>query len=508
MLLQTSKKSEEDNEDVGLPIPTSFISNGEFWPIPQTDKQRTIERLIYEMATERAHKLGWSRRSFLSSAAGMATALMAINIVSGCGDGNGNGQGGFAVDDCATRDPEAARERFDADFFIMDVQTHPADLDAPVDTNQGLQAFFKAFRICQPGVTKPDCHPGEIGELSRANYLKEIFLDSETAIAIMSGLPAPAASLQLIGNAAMAQTRDLGNELGASERMLTQGMLTPNFPSGNDAKTNISDMEWMVKELGIRALKTYTGAGAGPNYPSSQLNVWGDIKPWRLDDEQVSYPMLMEAERLGINIVNTHKGLPLGIFDPEFIHPRDVPKAARDWPNMKFVLYHSAGGLLLDWVAIKKNEIPTLTNVYYELGAVFAGAVIGGVDNVAELLGELLLAFGPDRIIWGTDSIWYGTPQWQINALKTFQMPERLMEERGYPEITDEIRAKIVGLNAAKLYDIDVDAVRCTLPSDMLAQAKAAYPDVARPSLWQYVVSRPAASSSSSRLPAKPAGCR
>ena len=70
--------------------------------------------------------------------------------------------------------------------------------------------------------------------------------------------------------------------------MLTQGMLTPNFPPGNDAKTNISDMEWMVKELGIRALKTYTGAGAGPNYPSSQLNVWGDITPWRLDDEQVA----------------------------------------------------------------------------------------------------------------------------------------------------------------------------------------------------------------------------
>ena len=114
---------------------------------------------------------------------------MAINIVSGCGDGNGNGQGGFAVDDCATRDPEAARERFDADFFIMDVQTHHADLDGPVGTNPGLQAFFKAFRICQPGVTKPDCHPGEIGELSRANYLKEIFLDSETAIAIMSGSP-------------------------------------------------------------------------------------------------------------------------------------------------------------------------------------------------------------------------------------------------------------------------------------------------------------------------------
>ena len=486
MLLQTSKKTEDDDGEVGLPLPTQFISNGEFWPVPQTDRQRAIERLIHEMADERARKLAWSRRKFLGSAAGMATALMAINIVSGCGDGGDGGEGGFAVDDCATRDPAAARERFKADFFIMDVQTHHADLDGPVGTNPGLQAFFKSFRICQPRVMTSDCHRGDIQELSRANYIKEVFLDSETAIAIMSGLPAPNAALQLIGNAAMAATRDLGNELGASQRMLTQGMVTPNFPDGNDARTNVSDMEWMVKELGIRAIKTYTGAGAGPNYPADALNPWGPVAPWWLDDERVSYPMLAEAERLKINIVNTHKGLRLGIFDPDYIHPRDVPKVARDWPNMNFVIYHSAGEYLDDLVALKTNQFPDLTNVYSELGAIFAGAVTNGVDAVAHLLGKLINAFGADHVIWGTDSIWYGTPQWQIDALKTFRMPPQMIEEFGYPEITDDMRAKIFGRNAARLYKINVDEVRCTVPSDKLAQAKAAYPDVAQPSLHQY----------------------
>src|SRR5262245_54031767 len=202
MLLQTSKKTDDDDQLIGLPIPTQFISNGEFWPFPQTAKQKTVERLIIEMTDERARKLGWSRRRFLSSAAGMATALMAINIVSGCGDGD-NGSGGFAVDDCATRDPAAARERFSADFFIMDVQTHHVDLDGAAGDNPALGDFFSAFRICQPGVTKPDCNRGELQELSRANYIKEVFLDSETAIAMMSGIPAPAAALQAIGNAAM-----------------------------------------------------------------------------------------------------------------------------------------------------------------------------------------------------------------------------------------------------------------------------------------------------------------
>jgi predicted TIM-barrel fold metal-dependent hydrolase len=473
MLVRTDKKSEDDQEACDLPIPTQFISNGEFYPFPQTPQQRTVERLINEMADERARKLGWSRRRFLQSACGTATALAALNIVSGCTETEG-----FAVADCATIDENAARETFKKEYFIVDVQTHHADLEGPIGTNEGLQNFFRAFRICQPGVTKPDCNRGVIAELSRANYIKEVLLDSETAVAMMSGIPAPTASTQLIGNAAMAATRDLGNEMGASQRMLTQGMLTPNFPAGVDTRTSIEDMDWMVNELGIVALKTYTGAGGG---------LFGSYLPWWLDDEEVAYPMYEKALSLGINVVNTHKGLRLGIFDAEHIHPRDVPKAVMDWPDMNFVIYHSAGEFLDDLVALKTEQIPNHTNINSELGAIFAGSVTQGVDAVGHLLGKLLNSFGPDHIIWGTDSIWYGTPQWQIDALKTFQMPQRLMDEFGYPEVTDEIKAKIFGLNAARLYNLDVEALRCTvLPADGIAKARAAYPEVAQRSLKTY----------------------
>src|SRR5262249_57182033 len=91
-----------------------------------------------------------------------------------------------------------------------------------------------------------------------------------------------------------------------------------------------------------------------------------------------------------------------------------------------------------------------------------------------------------DHVLWGTDSIWYGSPQWQIEALKTFRMPESMMEEFGYPEITSDMKAKIFGLNASRLYDIDVDAVRCVPPEDKLGQIKAQYAHVADPSLRTY----------------------
>lgn len=480
MLLRTNRKTQDDEAyDGGLPIPTQLVSNSEYYPIPQTPRQRRIEELVRRMADERAHALGWSRRRFLSSACGTATALMALNIASGCSDSSSDG--GFAVTDCATRDPEAARELFQADYFIVDVQTHHADLDGAIAQNPALAAFFEGFRICAPEtIASGDCHPGTLEELSRANYLKEIFLDSETAVAMMSGIPAPNASLQLISNDAMAATRDLGNQLGASQRMLTQGMLTPNFPASADTGTTIGDMERLVRDLGIRALKTYTGAGYGLFGP--------DVAPWWLDDENVAYPMYEEALRLGIDIVNCHKGLRLGIFDPEHIHPRDVPKAARDWPQIRFGIYHSGFEFLDELCRLKREEIPEATNVYPELGAIFASRVLSddGIDAIGHLLGKLVTNFGADHILWGTDSIWYGTPQWQIDALKTFRMPQRLMDEFGYPEITEEMKAQIFGRNAAGLYGIDPGEVRCTLPSDRLAQMKANYDQIATPSLRTY----------------------
>jgi predicted TIM-barrel fold metal-dependent hydrolase len=483
MLLRTSNKSIEEAAEGGLsPLPTQIVSNGEYWPLPQSPKQRSVERLFNEMADERARKLGWSRRRFLGSACGTATALMAMNIIHGCGGDNG----GFAVDDGTTRDPDAACERLRADFFVMDVQTHHVDLEGAA-RNPAVANFFSSYRFCSPAtIADGSCHPGVLAELSQANFLKEVFLDSETAVAIMSGIPAPSRAVQALSNEAMAGTRDRANELGASQRMLTQGMLTPNFPRGNTAGTNIEDMQHLVEDLGIVALKTYTGAGAGPNFTG--FNPWGNIQPWWLDDEAVSYPMLQEAERLGIRVINTHKGFRLGIFDPDYIHPRDVPKAARDWPQMNFVIYHSAGEYLDDLVELKRTQLPEATNVYAELGSIFAQRVLadGFPDSLGHLLGKLVNAFGSDHILWGTDAIWWGSPQWQIDALKTFRMPQRLMDEYGYPQITDAIKAQIFGGNAARLYGVDVNAVRCPLPGDMIAQAKAAYPEVAQPSLRTY----------------------
>jgi hypothetical protein len=74
------------------------------------------------------------------------------------------------------------------------------------------------------------------------------------------------------------------------------------------------------------------------------------------------------------------------------------------------------------------------------------------------MLGQLLKYWGPDRIVFGSDSLWYGAPQWQIEALWRFQIPEALATKYGYPRLDESARRKILGLNSARLYRLDTHA--------------------------------------------------
>jgi amidohydrolase family protein len=93
-------------------------------------------------------------------------------------------------------------------------------------------------------------------------------------------------------------------------------------------------------------------------------------------------------------------------------------------------------------------------NVYAEIGTTFASTVITFPKVCAHILGQLLKFMGEDRIVFGSDSVWYGSPQWQIEALWRFQIPEEMCRLYGYPRLTPQIKRKILGLNSARLYGL------------------------------------------------------
>jgi hypothetical protein len=110
-----------------------------------------------------------------------------------------------------------------------------------------------------------------------------------------------------------------------------------------------------------------------------------------------------------------------------------------------------------------------------ELGSTFGQLVSTHPSICAHLLGQILQAFGVDHVLWGTDSIWYGTPQWQIEAFRRFQIPAELVDHYRYQPLTKRMKDQIFGMNAARVFGIDVNAKRTDLPSDVLSRIRMSY---------------------------------
>jgi predicted TIM-barrel fold metal-dependent hydrolase len=468
--------------DCPLPIPSRIASNEEFIPPAQTAEQRQYEARLKDISDHAARKQGMDRRTFLRTGSGMAAALVALNEVFGpCYD----------VSAAEVQDQEAFRERWPKNQFIFDVQTHHVDVARRwyENTTQG-QITTTFFRLLRP---QAKTLQESLDLLNRAHYVKEVFGDSDTVMAIISGVPTREWNRNPLPPDQMAATRDYVNNLANSQRVLAHGLLRPNLGA-----SELQEMERQVKELRISAWKCYTGAELGE-------------RAWMLDDEKIAYPCWERTAKLGIRNVCVHKGLPLGTFNERACTPGDVEKAARDWPNLNFIIYHSGyrgTGLLargtgervqdppkandpqeIPWISdiIRiLRRFPRLRNVYFELGSTFQQLSASNPVRCLHMLGQMIQVAGADHILWGTDSIWGGSPQSQIERLRRLRMTDELMERYKYPQLTDEIKNQIFGLNAARLFGVNVDAQRNAIQADRLTQLRREYQQTPAPSNTQY----------------------
>jgi predicted TIM-barrel fold metal-dependent hydrolase len=379
-----------------VPLPTRLVSNEEFPPLPQTTAQREVEERILTAAGRLGPWLGLSRRDFLRTSGGMATALLAMNAVFGRF---------FDVTEIEAAEPAAFQERRGEPFFIFDVQLHYVGVGYDPDnaeaqrpgavTKEGLLGLRQQSRRLNPQLASDR---GTLTDLSWANFVKEVFLDSETAIGLISTPPGPYPQEAVVPPKEMTHIRDEINRITQSRRMLAHGLVTPQL-----GQADLEFMEMQAATLKVDAWKAYTGAAPK-----------GFEHGWFLDDEQVAYPMLEKARALGVRRLCVHKGLPLGPV-ADYNHPRDLIKAAKDFPDIDFLVYHA--GLLgvaeaqasgnIPWTtelcAMKKQE-PSLTNIYMELGSTFGQLVTTNPTACAHLLGQVIEAFGADHVLWGTQT--------------------------------------------------------------------------------------------------------
>jgi hypothetical protein len=450
-----------------IPLPTRLVSNEEFPPLPPTTAQREVEHRILVEAGRLAPRLGLGRRDFLRTSGGLATSFLAMNAVFGRF---------FDVLPVEAADPAAVKERAGDPVFIFDVQLHyisaeydPSNAEAGRKGAVSKGALLGLRRSARRLNPKLESDRGTLADLSWKNFVKEVFLDSDTAIGLISTPPGPYPQEAVVPPREMTHFRDEINRVTQSRRMLAHGLVSPQL-----GQTDLDFMDQQAGALKIDAWKAYTGAAAK-----------GFDRGWFLDDEKVAYPMLERARKLGVKRFCVHKGLPLGPV-ADYNHPRDVIKAAKDFPDIDFLVYHS--GLLsvsapkptgeVPWTSelcqMKKKE-PGIRNIHMELGSTFGQLVTTNPTACAHLLGQLVDAFGADHVLWGTDSIWYGTPQWQIEAFRRFEIPDALIDKHKYAPLTRRTKEQIFGLNAARLFGVDVNAKRHEIPKDYLSRMKMAY---------------------------------
>jgi predicted TIM-barrel fold metal-dependent hydrolase len=438
------------------PIPVQSVSSDEFMPAPQTPRQREFEARVKAIGTELSARFGMSRRAFFKSASGMAAAFLAMNDTYGPL---------FGVSRAEAQTPELANERAKrlSGQFIMDMHTHFLRDDTKIQTfvNQRMAVGKAGWNPAL--VDKPQT----IDDLKFANYLKEIYLDSDTKVACISGSPSEVPGDWFLTNEMKAKARATINAISGSKRSMSHAIFTPGYPGW------LEQIDHAIADLKPDSMKGYT-IGDNTNKNLSK-------HPWRMDDEKLVYPAYEKFLKAGIRNVCVHKGLFPPSIEQQFPHllaysdVRDVGKAAKDWPQLNFIIYHGgyryAGGGRpqdawgqfetsgrIDWVT-DLAEIPGkfgVNNVYADVGQLFAQSTIAEPRLSAVMVGQLVKGMGFDHVVWGSDAIWTGAPQWQIEALRRLEIPEEIQKKYGYPALGDAdgpLKNAIFGGNNARLYN-------------------------------------------------------
>lgn len=456
------------------PVPTTMISNGEFNPLPQSEKQKKVEARIKQMADEYGAKQGLNRREFLRTGSGMAVAFLAMNEVFG-------NLFNVNVAEAAEADAAAAYKVAMQGQFIFDVQNHFMHDGFSQEGILGLAQYAKEH--WNPDLVDLD----KIGIYKFENYVRQVFFNSDTSVALLSGAPFDDESWEFLTNDAIKEAVNMVNKVAGSRRMLGHAVVTP----GQDG--------WMDKvDHAIETLKPDSWKMYTIGDPLSAATKY----PWRLDDEELVYPFYEKAVKSGINTICIHKGLMPADYEKSWANvwqyntPWDIPKAAKDWPQINFIIYHGGLRAFLEspdadlakfedsgeilW-ASELARIPEehgVSNVYAEMGTSFANSATANPRFAAAVVGTWIKGMGADHVVWGTDSVLYGSPQWQIEAFRRLEIPEDMQKKHGFAPLgaaNGFIKNQIFGYNSAQIYNLDLHADYSPLPMDKFAEMKREY---------------------------------
>jgi hypothetical protein len=308
----------------------------------------------------------------------------------------------------------------------------------------------------------------------------------------LPGRDAEACGLPL-SNESNVASRDHINGLVNSQRVVSHCQVMAQDADGVEGQLRVMEQ---MREFDIVAWKLYPGFRIFQAFAMT---------------EPLGRAVIEKGIELGVPLFCIHKGLPIGtVFDVDHgNHPRDIGVIAKDYPEAKFIIYHSgyASGSPNTNVAppegpfdpndpnpkgsnaliksLLDNGIGPNQNVYAEVGSALNG-VLRDPTVAAHFFGKLMKYVGTDNVCWGTDCVIYGSPQQFIEPFRQLEIPESMQEEFGYPPLDAKQKAKIFGLNAAKPYKVNPAEIRCALQECPTTALKQQLDEELGPRRWVF----------------------
>jgi hypothetical protein len=455
-----------------LPVDILPASNNEFYPRPPTAQEKRIMRVAGEKTEEVRRATGMSRRNFVRTGLAMAIGFWAVDNVAGGKWGRyalGAGPLGddpTAADMCAMKYPNVQLDNL-AGEFIFDVQSHHVESDGFWRVAQPVHWAVIAGLFGLASNRGGELDPTE--NTARPHYLKELFLDSATTMTVLSPVPSAPDLLQPLPFLEAVRTAEIVKQLSNTERTVVHSYVMPNRGSTKTAGSPTKPL-FLQEELDVMTQRAMEH--------SHYLRGWKVYSPY----SDVPYgPGFQHDDAVGLALCDhilkltemtngkvppclaSHKGPQLPGFDALSNSCVDVGPAARQYPGVNFIIYHSGAGggtsgpypgdtatvptsisvdslirsLRVNGIDAESNIPPGLEhgncpNVFAEIGSTWRG-VMGNPNSASHLLGKLIKHVGAQRVVWGTDDLWYGSPQPEIVALRSLQMTSAAKELYNLP---------------------------------------------------------------------------
>lgn len=313
-------------------------------------------------------------------------------------------------------------------YFIVDGHVHNWDASPQNQANKYGEGFINCFYDYHRNLSPPEwVWPLEkfqrYGEETLMHDLFEVGYD-DVAIFL------PTYLTDFYKNGFNTTEQNAVTKEKHPERFILNSSFDPR-----DGEHGMSVFEDKVRRYKVKGVKLYTAE-------------WrGDSRGWKLTDSEARR-YLEKCQELGVTNIHVHKGPTIWPLNKDAFDVADVDSAATEFPDLNFIVEHCGLPRLEDfcWIGVQEP------NVYGGL-AVAMPFIYSRPRWFAQVLGELLYWLGEDRILFASDyAIWH--PKWLTEMFAAFQIPEDMQSELG--QLTPDIKRKIFGLNAAKLYGIEV----------------------------------------------------